>query len=327
MHDHAHGHAHHHDGTGRSVVLNLIVNVGLTVLKWVAFAYTGSPSLFGEAMHSSADSFNPVILGLGHLHAKRRRDDEHQFGHARASFVWSLIAALMMLTFGAGLTAWHGIETLIAGTAPSLSRLSLGIMIIALLAEGYTCWRAWRDLHRRHGSLKDIASTTDTTLLGVLQENGVDALGVLVAISGYGLYWLTGHPIWDALGSLVIAVIIAGSSLHLIRRNISLLIGEGLDRREVGKLRSVVNALPEVRQVEDLKTTYVGVDHLLITVAVRLNTDLYWLQHGVGHDDPRRDDAEVVIGLVRGDFAGIENALRRARHGHHELIDIIVTLT
>jgi cation diffusion facilitator family transporter len=276
MSGHGHGCGHDHapsDGTAKTVILNLSVNLVLTAAKWLAFALTGSPSLFGEAAHSTADSLNPIFLWIGYRRGKKPADDAHPLGHGRETYFWSLVAAIVMLVVGSLLTAWRGIETLVYGRAPDTSMVSLGIMLGALLMEGYTFARAWRELKREHGSdaVEKMKRSRNTVLLGVLLENFVDALGVILALIGYGLYTLTGNLVWDAACSLLIALVLLRSSLFLIGRSRSLLIGEGAPRDLVKKIGEAVAARQSVAAVVSVKAVTTGANALYCRVSLRLN--------------------------------------------------------
>ncbi len=269
------GHHDHAGGTGRTVAFNLAVNLVLTAAKWLAFGLTGSPSLFGEAAHSTADSLNPILLWIGHRRGERPADGRHPFGHGRETFFWSLIAALVMLTVGSFLTAWHGIGTIVSGRAPDYSPWSLGIMVFALAAESCTFTLAWLRLRREQGEgiVGKIRSSRNTVLLGILLENGVDTLAVVLALSGFGLYLLTGNPLWDAAFSLLIAATLFCSSVFLIGRSRSLISGETASAETLRKIAAAAAALPGVSEVVSATAAASGPDQIVCRLRLRLDQE------------------------------------------------------
>lgn len=266
------GHHHQGDGTGKALLVTVIVNLALTAIKWVAFAITGSPSLFGEAAHSSADALNPILLWVGRKRGARPTDGRHQFGHGRETFFWSLIAALMMLVGGSLLTAWHGIETLISGTRPQYSWIALAIMGCAFIAESYSFIRSWKELGGEGKAVKRLRESRDSVLLGIIFENGADVLTVTLALCGFGLCALTGDARWDGAFSLLIALLLAASSVFLINRNRSLLIGETAPAEVVERIAAVVRGRPSVTQVVALSTMMRDPHHVACRIVLRWNT-------------------------------------------------------
>lgn len=308
-------HDHGGDGTGKTVIVNLAVNVGLTAAKWLAFALTGSPSLFGEAAHSTADSLNPVLLWTGHRRGQLPKDERHPFGHGRETFFWSLVSAQMMLIIGACLTAWHGVETIVTGRGPEFSAWSLGIMAAALLAEGTTLTMAYRRLKRErgHGLVDKISSSNNTVLLGILMENGVDALGVVLASAGYGLFVLTGSVLCDAVCSLLIAAVLAASSLFLINRNRSLIVGEA-SRPEVIEAIAAAAKRPSVREVVSVTAVMRGPDHVHCRLRLRLDNEWFvsgWCGGPSARPYLAGDPVRWCLTTLEQELAAIRGEIRR----------------
>ncbi|MBU0625254.1 cation diffusion facilitator family transporter [Patescibacteria group bacterium] len=280
MSDHHHSHGQHqchqhHGGTARAVFISLTVNITLTVLKWLAFLVTWSPSLFGEAAHSTADTLNPLLLWFGYRRSRRPKDADHPLGHGREVFFWSLMAAQMMFIVGCVATAYHGIESLATGRVPEMSWWAGGIMLFALMAEGYSFVVAWRNLKSSNASGRasagDAVRSKNPVVLALVMENGVDMLGVLLAVCGYGFYLATGQPIWDGIFSLCIATLLACSSIFLIRRNLSLIIGENADKETHGRIISTLTGASTVLEVRNVIAVMTGPEEIRCRVQVQIN--------------------------------------------------------
>jgi len=275
-HHHAGTHQchHNHEGTAKAVAISLTVNIVLTVLKWFAFVFTWSPSLFGEAAHSTADTMNPLLLWFGFRRSRKPKDDDHPLGHGREAFFWSLMAAQMMFVVGCVATAYHGVRSIATGHVPEMSWWAGGIMLFALIAEGYSFIVAWRNIKSSSGkaTASDAVRSKNPIVLALVLENGADMLGVLFACCGYGLYLLTGNPIWDGVFALAIAALLACSSIFLIRRNMSLITGETADEDTRKKIIATLNQIPTVLQVEEVVTTMVGPDEVKCHVILRLDS-------------------------------------------------------
>jgi len=312
MSGHDHGRP---DGTGLTIALNLAVNLALTAAKWIAFLLTGSPSLFGEAAHSTADSLNPILLWIGFQRGRRPKDARHPFGHDRETFFMSLIAAEAMFILGACLTAWRGIATLISGDKPDFSPWSLGIMIFALAAEGFTFTLAYRKLKRENGgrAVAGLAKSRNTVLLGVLLENGVDTLGVVLAFLGFGLFALTGQPVWDALFSLAIAALLTASSVFLIVRNRSLIVGEAASPEVAAEIAAALAGRPAIAEVVSITAVIRGSDKIHCRLRLRLNQELFvdgWCSGPAAKPYLAGDPVRWSLDRVVRELADVKNAVR-----------------
>jgi len=257
---------HHHHHTEKALSVTLAINVLLTALKWTAFVFTRSSSLFAEAVHSTFDTMNPLVLWLGYSRSRRPRCEQHPQGHSREAFFWSLMAAIMMLTFGAGFTAYRGVQALVFGYVPEMHWWAAAIMAVALVGEGISLL-----LSRRALKGDDIHRTKNTTALALVFENSVDMLGVTLALAGYGLFLLTGQAVWDAIFSLAIACLLAGSSVFLIRRNLSLITGETASEDVCAAAEDIVRRTPGVMRVARLVVTMSGPEEMRCSVSVVLD--------------------------------------------------------
>ncbi len=268
MSDHHHAHDGGGHGAGKAVSVTLVVNLCITAAKWFAFAVTRSPSLFGEAAHSTADSLNPLVLWLGHRRSGRPAHDRHPHGHGREAYFWSLIAAQLMLLVGATLTAWHGIETIVDGNVPRISAAAIIVMAFAAVGESYSLFVVWRQMREERRQGKE---GKNPILLALLVENGADVLGVLLAFAGYGIYALTGNALWDAGFSMAIAALLAATSLFLINRSRSLIIGESAGPGVEAAVRDAIEERPRFATAVRVTTTMRGPEEIECHVEMQWN--------------------------------------------------------
>jgi divalent metal cation (Fe/Co/Zn/Cd) transporter len=110
-------------------------------------------------------------------------------------------------------------------------------MVLAAVGETYSLVVVLREFKIRAGS--EARDHKNPILLALAIENSVDILGVLLALAGYGLYMLTGNALWDAAFSLGIATLLACTSMFLIRRNRSLIVGEVASQEVEEAIREV----------------------------------------------------------------------------------------
>ncbi len=277
-----HHHHHHGQGTEKALNVTLFFNVLLLGLVGGAAFFTRSSALFAETVHRAFDAANPLILWAGNRRSKRPKDEQHPMGHTREAFIVSLAAAMLMLAAGAGVSAYHGINSLLTGHEPMMTWWGAAVAVFALVCEGISLWYS----HRAMGG-KGVRSTKNTVALALVFENSVDMLGMLLALAGYGMFLLTGQAVWDAVFSLAIAGLLAYSSIFLMSRNISLLTGESADEKTLEDIRETVLGTPFVMRISGLTVSMTGPEHMCCRLSVVL-------------DSPKMADAYMSDGRADG---------------------------
>src|SRR6266550_2778157 len=132
-----------------TVVLALAVNVGIAVLKAIAGVFTGSAALLSEAAHSVGDSVTEVLLLTALRRSRRPADKRHPFGHGKERYVWSLLAAVGILVFGAAYSFYEGLHTILSGPAEQTAAwVNYLVLALSFVLEAVSFTQSFRQLRR-----------------------------------------------------------------------------------------------------------------------------------------------------------------------------------
>jgi cation diffusion facilitator family transporter len=256
------------DGPGRTEsVTTVLVAFGANVLvaaaKSVAAAVTGSASLLAEAAHSWADAGNEIFLMIANRRSRRPPDLAHPFGHGREAYVWSLFAALGLFVAGATVSVTHGIQELLKPEPAGHFVVGYIVLAVSFILEGVSFIQSVRQAKPEAESMErdlieHVLATSDPTLRAVFAEDSAALAGLLIAAVSLAAHQLTGSPIPDAVGSIVIGVLLAITAMVLINRNRQFLVGQEADPRvRVAAIQALLEA-PEVARVTYLRLEIVG---------------------------------------------------------------------
>ena len=72
----------------RAIFISLAVNVGISLIKLVAAAITGSAAMLAEAIHTLVDSSHELFLLLGVRQAQAPADERFPYGQGKAVYFW-----------------------------------------------------------------------------------------------------------------------------------------------------------------------------------------------------------------------------------------------
>lgn len=278
-----------------TVILALGANVLVAVAKTVAAVLTGSASMVAEAAHSWADSGNEIFLLQAERSAARPRDDAHPGGYGRESYVWSLFAAVGLFTAGAVVSIMHGVSELGANEPEADYLIAYLVLAVSFVFEGISFLQSYRQARalaseRGTGTVEQVLMTSNPTLRAVFAEDAAALIGLVIAFAGILLHQLTGQAVFDALGSILVGVLLAVVAVVLIDRNRRFLLGEPAPERAHQAVLAGLLRHPEVEKVTYLHLEFVGPERLFLVAAVDL----------VGDD--RESDVESDLSVVEDDL-------------------------
>lgn len=287
MSSHAHGKT--------SVIAALIGNSVVTILKTVMAMISGSASMFAESVHSFADTLNQSLLLVGIKRSRRPADEDRGYGYGIERFFWSLISACGILFIGAGVTVYHSIDTLLRNEghiAADFNYLTFMILLVALIVEGATLFIAVREIKGNKKFTRKIFVDADPVTLAVVYEDGAAVLGVLVAMLAQALVYITGNNVYDAIGGIIVGVLLGMLAVILIIKNHQYLIGKPLDDDTRDDIMDFLLKDPCIEQILEFKSTAIDVGKYRIFATVEWNgSPLYDEIYDVG--DLREEFEEV----------------------------------
>jgi cation diffusion facilitator family transporter len=263
------------DESTLTVVVAFVANLLIAVAKSLAAAVTGSASMLAEAAHSWADTGNEVFLVIAQRRAAKPADPTHPLGHGREVYVWSLFAAIGLFAVGAGVSITHGISELAHPEPATDYGIAYAVLGVSALLEGVSFLQASRQAKRAAGRrdmdvLEHVLATSDPTVRAVFFEDGAALVGIAIAFAGIGLHQATGSATPDAIGSILVGVLLGVVAIVLIDRNRRFLVGENADPMlQDAALRELLR-LTEIDRVTALRLEYVGARQLYLTGAVDL---------------------------------------------------------
>lgn len=285
-----------------AVLTALVVNATITVMKFVGFGISGSGSMFAEAMHTAADTGNQALLFIGIKRSERPATEAFSYGFGGERFLFALLSAVGIFVLGCGVTVYHGIDSLIHPHTPNIGWLDFVILGISFVLDGWVLLKAVKAINSRRKDVpffKFLRTTDDPTIGAVLLEDGVACLGVLIALAGILLAYFLRMPVFDAVGSIFIGVLLGLIAVWLGYQNRSLILGRAIPPEMQEKAIEFLRAQPSVERVRKTQSRVIGADTYSLKTEIDWNGRWFGEQQvdWIGENKASLDDPKVA-----GDF-------------------------
>ncbi len=260
-------------GSVRAVGIALTANVVVAAAKLAAGLVTGSSAMLAEAVHSTADSINELLLGVSLRRSRRAPDARHPFGHGRERFLWAFFAAISSFIVGGCVAIALAIHDLSHGS--ELDRLGVAgiVLVVAALADGTSLVQTLRQARRdaRTWGVPTVVylrETSDPTLRAIAVEDSTALVGVALAAAGLLVPALGGPAVFDALASLAIGVLLAATAVGLARPLADLLIGKSIPSARLEQAYAILSAAPGIDEVLTVHAVHVGTQEAILAAKV-----------------------------------------------------------
>lgn len=283
-------------GTGRTVWVALLADLGVGLAKVGAAVFTGSPAMASEASHSLADTANDLFLVVAQRRSSRHPDQQHPLGYGREAYFWALIAALGVFLAGAAFSLREGIAELIDPVHTSSFAVVYVVLAISTVFDVVSLRQSVHQMSylarsANRNLLEQSKVTSDPTLRAVLLEDAVSISGDVVTFASLALNQLTGSSIYQGVAAVLISLLLIRVSLRLVMRNHDFLLGQPITPTDKERVQTFLLGYPGVTAVRQLIVTFIGPSQ--VWVIARLDID----------DNLRGDQVKSLV-------SGIESALK-----------------
>jgi cation diffusion facilitator family transporter len=253
----------------KSIIFALCANLAIAVSKLITAAVTGSGSMTAESIHSLADSGNQLLLLMGIKQAKRPPSPDYPLGFGKAVYFWSFIVALMLFSMGGMFSIYEGFHKLHHPESLNYPYAAIGVLLFSAIAESVSMWGCLREVNkeRRGRNLGQwFKETRQSDLLVVFGEDLAALLGLCIAMVSIILTIITGNPVYDAMGSIFIGILLVLIAIIVGIEVKALLIGQSVEPEQRVQMLEFLQEQDDIDQVFNLLTLQLGND---VMVAVK----------------------------------------------------------
>ncbi|SMQ84093.1 cation diffusion facilitator family transporter [Bacillus sp. OV166] len=261
----------------KSAMLAAIINTIISIIKGVAFMFTGNVAMFAETMHSLGDAANQFFVFIGSALSKKAPTEKYPNGFGRLVNL-VLLGAVLIVGIMAFETIKEGYHHVVHPTESGGFIINLVVLAVATLLETFVLFKAMKEiLHEIEieaigfqiftKSFANMGRAKPATKL-VFMEDLVATLGGLLAIIAVVISHFTSFHQIEGLASMLIG----GMMLFVVGRvfldNAAGVLGQADEEME-NKIGTLVMEDPDVKDVQGITVIKEGEDlHVELEIEV-----------------------------------------------------------
>lgn len=266
-----------HKEANRVAILGIIGNIFLIIIKGIVAFLTNSQAMISDTFNSASDIFSSLLTFIGNKIASKEADDDHNLGHGKAEYVFSMLISVAMLLVATRLL-YGAVESIFIAYNYQFSYLLLVVSIITIITKLFLYFYTHKIAKKHHNLL--------------IEANAYDhrndcLLTTLTLISSiFGMYGIT---IVDSIVGTLVSMWIFYTGTQIFRKSFDVLMDKGMDEEAKDKIMAIVDKYPEIKKTNHFNSTPIGYQYQIsLTIFVDGNLSTY-----ESHDIANRIEKEI----------------------------------
>lgn len=227
-------------------ILGVIGNLFLFIIKTIIGIFTNSQAMIADAFNSLSDIFSSIMTFIGNKIASKPSDDDHNLGHGKAEYIYSMLISIAMLL----MTLKVFIDSFLSLFGESSYTFSIWLIvvcIITIVVKFSLFFYTYRLSKQYHNVLVE-ANSKDH------RNDCILTLGTLFAslFSYYGIYFV------DGIVGCIISIWIFVTAIHIFRESYDVLMDKSIDEATKKCVYDLISKHSEIQKVIHFNSTPVG---------------------------------------------------------------------
>lgn len=244
--------------------LGIFFNLFLFVIKFIASFFTSSQAMMADAINSLGDIFSSLMTLIGNKIASKPSDDDHNLGHGKAEYIYSLLISIVIIVVAVTLFK-DSLESIFVKSDYTFSYMLIVVCIITIIIK-LSLYFYTNKLSKSLNSLLLKANSKDHLYDAIVTS--VNLLAII--LTSFGIYFV------DGLVGVLISLWILISGLKIFKESYDVLMDKAIDNDTKDKVLEVVKKYSEVKKINHFNATPVGYKYQIsFTIFVDGNMSTY----------------------------------------------------
>lgn len=247
--------------TKRAGMLGIIGNIFLLLIKALVGFISNSQAMIADSVNSAGDIFASLMTFIGNKIASVPDDEDHNLGHGKAEYIFSMFISISMILVSAKLL-FDSISTLILGNNLNFSWFLVIVCIITIITKLslYTYTKIAYQKYKNillEANMKDHRNDCVVTTFTLIS--------VILAL--FGIYW------FDSVVGIGISIWICYTGIKIFIESYNVLMDISVDDKTKSLIIDISKKYSDIKELDSIISTPVG-DKYLVFITIKLDGNM-----------------------------------------------------
>lgn len=247
--------------TKKAGIYGIIGNIFLLIIKAIVGFLTKSQAMIADSMNSAGDIFASLMTFIGNKIASEPDDEDHNFGHGKAEYIFSMFISISMILVSTKLL-YDSCITLILGSELIFSWVLVIVCVITIITKLFLY------LYTKKASKKYNNILLEANMKDHRNDCIVTSFTLIsVLLTLCGIYW------FDSIVGIGISIWICYTGIKIFIESYNVLMDVSLDDKTKDLILDIVHTFKEIKTIEKIVSTPVG-NKYIVFITIHLDGNM-----------------------------------------------------
>lgn len=238
-------------------IFGIIGNIFLLIIKAIVGLVSNSQAMIADSINSAGDIFASLMTFIGNKIASAPGDEDHNFGHGKAEYIFSMFVSISMILISAKLL-YDSILTLILGSELIFSWFLVLVCIVTIITK-LILYLYVKKAYKKYNNIlfeanmedhRNDCLVTTFTLISIL-------------LSKVGIYW------FDGIVGIGISLWICYTGSKIFIESYNVLMDISIDENTKELILDLANSYKDIKKIKNVTSSPVGYKYMIfLTIQV-----------------------------------------------------------
>jgi len=243
--------------TKNAGVYGIIGNIFLLIIKAIVGFVSKSQAMIADSINSAGDIFASLMTFIGNKIASVPNDRDHNFGHGKAEYIFSMFISLSMVLVSVKLL-YDSIMILILGSELKFSWFLVIVCIVTIITK-FILYIYVKKVHKKYNNILLEANLEDHRNDCIITTFTL----ISILLTKFNIYW------FDSVVGVGISLWICYTGIKIFLESYNVLMDRSVDEKTKDIILDLAHSYKDIKNIKDISSSPVGYKYMIfLTIQV-----------------------------------------------------------